>query len=108
MKRAREEYDAALAQYYAAQARLIEARRHYDPKTAPEAIAQRRAKSAEYRAKRRAERNTPEARLERARLRQEHERWLQEMANIRQEAIERSENMPDALRILTRVGDRCP
>ena len=96
---AREEYEDALAQYRAAQARLIEAKRHFDPGQTPEAIAQRRAKQAEYRAKRRAEHNTPEAR---AAL----ERWLQELANIGQCAIEQAENMPDELRILTRSGER--
>jgi hypothetical protein len=101
-----EEYEAALVQYRAAQARLVEAKRHYDHKTAPEVIAARRAKSAEYRAKKRAERNTPEAKAERERRRQEYERWLQRMANEGQRAIERSENMPDVLRILTRVGGR--
>ena len=104
-KSPQQEYEAALAQYLAAQARLIEARRHFDPRTAPAAVAARNAKAAEYRAKRRAERNTPEAKAERERRREEYKRWLQRMANTGQEAIERSENMPNALRILTRVGD---
>jgi len=101
-----QEYVAALAAYNAAQARLIEARRHYDPKTAPEAIERRKAKSAEYRAKLRVERNTPEAKADRERIRQEYERWLQDLANIGQAAVECQENMPDVLRIITRVGDR--
>jgi len=58
---------------------------------------QRKAKQAEYRAKRRAERNTPEAKAER-------ERFLQRLANIGQAAIERSENMPDELRIVTKAA----
>jgi len=62
-----EEYEAALTQYRAAQKRLVEAKRHFDPKTAPEAIAQRRAKQAEYRAKRRAAWNDPEAKAQRER-----------------------------------------
>jgi len=102
----RQEYEAALLAYAAAQARLIEAKRHYDPKTAPEAIEQRKAKQAEYRAKRRAERNTPEAKAERKRRRQEHDRWLQGLLNQSQAYIEIRENMPDELRIMTRVRDR--
>jgi hypothetical protein len=102
----RQEYEAALAAYTKAQQRLIEAKRHYDLKTAPEAVEQRKAKQAEYRAKRRAERNTPEAKAERERRRQEHEKWLQKMANLGQASIERRENMPDELRIITRAGDR--
>jgi hypothetical protein len=100
------EYVAALAAYTAAKARLIEAKKHFDPKSAPEAIEHRKARSAGYRAKRRAERNTPEARAERERRRQEHEKWLQERASIGQRRIEERENMPDVLRILTRVGER--
>jgi hypothetical protein len=49
-----QEYVAALAAYSAAKERLIEAKRHFDPATAPEAVAKRRAKQAEYRAKRKA------------------------------------------------------
>jgi hypothetical protein len=101
-----QEYAAALAAYTAAQERLTEARRHYDPKSAPEAIAQRRERQAEYRAKRLAERNTPEAKAERERWRQEQERWRQQMENTAQRYIEIRENQPQALRILTRVGDR--
>jgi hypothetical protein len=63
----RQEYEAALAAYAAAQARLIEAKRHYDPKTAPEVIEQRKAKQATYRAKRKAEWNAPEAKAQRER-----------------------------------------
>ena len=43
MTNARREYEEALAAYYAAQERLTEAKRHYDPKTAPEFIAKRKA-----------------------------------------------------------------
>jgi hypothetical protein len=91
------EYVAALAAYTAAKARLIEAKKHFDPKSAPEAIEHRKARSAGYRAKRRAERNS---------RRQEHEKWLQEHANIGRRRIEERENMPDVLRIITRVGER--
>ena len=104
MSEQQREYVEALAAYVTAKQRLIEAKRHYDPKFAPEAVAQRKAKQAAYRAKYRAERNTPEAKAARKRQRQEHDRWLQEMANIGQRAIERQENMPDALRILTRAA----
>jgi len=72
-----EEYEAALVQYRVAQARLTEAKRYFDPKTSPE----RRAKQAEYRAKRRAARNTPEAKAERKRWREEqNERVRQQVA----------------------------
>ena len=63
----RQEYEAALAAYAAAQQRLIEAKRHYDPKTAPEVVEQRKAKQAAYRAKRKAEWNAPEAKAQRER-----------------------------------------
>lgn len=53
---AQREYAEALDAYNAALARLREAKRHFDPKRAPEAIAQRRAMSAVYRAKRKAKR----------------------------------------------------
>jgi hypothetical protein len=51
----RQEYEAALAAYEAAQARLVEAKRHYDPRTAPEFIAKRNASARASRAKRIAE-----------------------------------------------------
>jgi hypothetical protein len=51
----RQEYEAALAAYRAATQRLTEAKRHYDPKTAPEFIAKRRAYMAARRARRWAE-----------------------------------------------------
>jgi hypothetical protein len=51
----RQEYEAALAAYRAAKQRLSEARRHYDPKTAPEFIAKRKAYMAAYRARQEAE-----------------------------------------------------
>ena len=51
----RQEYEAALTAYAAAQARLIEAKRHYDPRTAPEFIAKRNASARASRAKRIAE-----------------------------------------------------
>jgi hypothetical protein len=77
-----EEYRAALAQYRAAQARLVEAKRHFDPKTDPEAIAVRRAKQAEYRAKRLAAWNDPEAKAQREREDREHSEqmrvWMDE------------------------------
>ena len=60
MSAERQEYEAALAAYRAAQARLTEAKRHYDPKTAPEVLAKRRASMA----------------ARRARLRAEHQAWL--------------------------------
>ena len=63
----RQEYEAALAAYTKAKAWLIEAKQHYDPKTAPEVIEKRNAKAAEYRAKRKAARNAPEAIMERER-----------------------------------------
>ena len=77
-----EEYEAALAQYQAAQVRLIEAKRHFNPKAAPAAIEQRRAKQAEYRAMRRAARNTPEAKAARERFKQEARNWLQSIRSI--------------------------
>jgi hypothetical protein len=77
-----EEYAAALAAYTAAKARLIEAKRHYDHKNAPEVVAARNAKAAEYRAKKRAAWNAPEAVAERERYAQENrermDRWLEE------------------------------
>ena len=63
----------------------------------PEAIQRRNAQQREYRAKRRAAQNTPEAKAARA-------RWEQKLANIGQAAIERQENMPNELRIVTRDG----
>jgi hypothetical protein len=71
-----EEYAAALAAYTAAKARLIEAKRHYDHKNAPEAVAARRAKQLAYKAKR----NAPEAVAQREREWQEDRermaRWI--------------------------------
>ena len=92
-----QEYEAALAQYHQARVRLAEAKRHYDPKTSPEF----KAKAAEYRAKRKAAWNAPEAVAQRER---EHQELEQRLADIGQAAIERDENMPDDLRIVTRVG----
>ncbi len=74
------EYVAALAAYTAAQARLIEAKRHYDPKSAPEAIEERKAKQAEYRAQRRAERNTPEAKAAVKAAREEYRAKVRQMS----------------------------
>jgi hypothetical protein len=78
---AQQEYEAALAQYLAAKARLIEAKRHYDHKSDPQAIATRRAKAAEYRAKRKAAWNDPQAKaLREQQIREETERmrqWLE-------------------------------
>ena len=66
----RQEYEAALAAYRAATQRLTEAKRHYDPKTAPEVIAKRRASVAARRARLRAERQawlaSPERALDRS------------------------------------------
>jgi len=72
------EYEAALAAYTKAQQRLIEAKLHYDPKTAPEAIEKRNAKAAEYRAKRRAERNIPEEKAARKEYRERRRREIEE------------------------------
>ena len=55
MTDARREYEEALAAYYAAQERLTEAKRHYDPKTAPEFIAKRKAYMAARSARQKAE-----------------------------------------------------
>lgn len=71
-----QEYVAALAAYTAAKERLIEAKRYYDPTTAPDAVAQRRAKQAEYRAKRRAAWNDPVAKAQRER---EHQAYTERM-----------------------------
>ena len=67
-----QEYVAALAAYTAAKERLIEAKRHFDPKTAPEYIAARRARAAEHRAKRLAAWNDPETKARRERDIQEN------------------------------------
>lgn len=77
-----QEYVAALAAYTAAKERLIEAKRHYNHKTAPEAVAERRAKQAEYRAKRKAAWNDPEARAQRER---EAKQYAERMKSWRDE-----------------------
>lgn len=60
-----------------------------------DAVERRRIQQRERRARLRAERNSPEAKAA-------HDAWLQRLADIGQRAIERQENMPDELRILTR------
>jgi hypothetical protein len=74
----RQEYEAALAAYRAATQRLTEAKRHYDPKTAPEAVEKRNVKAAEYRAKRRAKRQAWSASPERAAEEERNRRMYEE------------------------------
>jgi len=60
-----------------------------------DAVERRRAQQREYRARKRAERNSPEAKARQA-------EWEQRLADIGQAAIERRENMPGELRIIGR------
>jgi hypothetical protein len=86
----RQEYEAALAAYRAATQRLTEAKRHYDPKTAPEVIAKRRASMAARRARLRAERQawlaSPERAAEEERNRRMYEEYQRRWNAARPEA----------------------
>jgi hypothetical protein len=102
---AQAEYDAALVAFKAAQKRLTAAKQHAPlsgrdlrlQKVGDEKRAEHNAKARARRAARRAERLSPENQAKRA-------AWEQSLANIGQDAIERLENMPDDLRILTRAN----
>jgi hypothetical protein len=87
----RQEYVEALAAYRAATQRLTEAKRHYDPKTAPEVIAKRRASMAARRARLRAERQawlaSPERAAEEERNRRMSEEYQRRWNAARPEAV---------------------